>query len=99
MSCPPTVTEPELGLTMPQMMLMSVVLPAPLGPSRAKISPFLISRLTPRSATKPDAYVFVTFSTAMIERVAVGGAADVLGMEGKALSRSFRGGFPFGGRR
>jgi hypothetical protein len=27
------------GLTMPQMMLISVVLPAPLGPSSANISP------------------------------------------------------------
>ncbi len=40
---------------MPQMMLMSVVLPAPLGPSSAKISPRLISRLMFFSAVKPDA--------------------------------------------
>jgi hypothetical protein len=30
---------PAFGLTMPQMMLISVVLPAPFGPSKAKISP------------------------------------------------------------
>ena len=30
---------PALGVTMPQMMLISVVLPAPFGPSSAKISP------------------------------------------------------------
>ena len=41
MSWPPTVTLPALGLAMPQMMLISVVLPAPLGPSSAKISPRL----------------------------------------------------------
>ena len=39
MSWPAAVTVPEPGLTMPQMMLISVVLPAPLGPSSAKISP------------------------------------------------------------
>jgi hypothetical protein len=39
MSWPATETLPEVGLTMPQMVLISVVLPAPLGPSRAKISP------------------------------------------------------------
>ena len=30
---------PSVGVTIPQTMLISVVLPAPLGPSRAKISP------------------------------------------------------------
>ena len=35
---------PALALTMPQMMLMRVVLPAPLGPSSAKISPEKIFR-------------------------------------------------------
>ncbi len=40
---------------MPQMMLISVVLPAPFGPSSAKISPRRISRLTLLSAWKPDA--------------------------------------------
>ena len=39
---------------MPQMMLISVVLPAPFGPSSAKISPRLISRLMPFSALKPE---------------------------------------------
>ena len=39
---------------MPQMMLMSVVLPAPFGPSNAKISPFSISRLMSFSALKPE---------------------------------------------
>src|SRR6185312_4003159 len=57
MSWPPAVTVPLLGLTMPQMMLISVVLPAPLGPSSAKISPRSISRSIDFSAWKPDAYV------------------------------------------
>ena len=54
-SCPSTVTVPELALTMPQTMLISVVLPAPLGPSRAKISPRRMSRSMPLRAWKPEA--------------------------------------------
>ena len=55
MSWPSASTVPELGLTMPQTMLISVVLPAPFGPSRAKISPRRMSRLTSFSAVKPEA--------------------------------------------
>jgi hypothetical protein len=55
MSCPPTATLPSLGVTMPQTMLISVVLPAPFGPSSAKISPFSISRSTRFSARRPPA--------------------------------------------
>jgi hypothetical protein len=39
---------------MPQMMLISVVLPAPFGPSSAKISPRWMSRLMSLSALKPE---------------------------------------------
>jgi hypothetical protein len=46
---------PSLAVTMPQTMLISVVLPAPLGPSRAKISPRRMSRLMRLSAWKPEA--------------------------------------------
>ena len=42
----------RVALTMPQMMLISVVLPAPFGPSSAKISPRRISRLMFFSALK-----------------------------------------------
>src|SRR5690606_37291727 len=59
MSCPSAVTVPELALTIPQTMLISVVLPAPLGPSRAKISPRRMSRSTPLRAWKPEAEVLV----------------------------------------
>ena len=52
---PATATLPEVGLTSPQTMPMSVVLPAPLGPSRAKISPCRISRSTFLSAVSPEA--------------------------------------------
>jgi hypothetical protein len=40
---------------MPQMTLISVVLPAPFGPSSAKISPWRMSRLMSFKAWKPDA--------------------------------------------
>ena len=48
-----TVTFPDDGFTMPQIMLIKVVLPAPLGPSIAKISPFLILRFIFFKALKP----------------------------------------------
>src|ERR1044071_6850506 len=44
---------------MPQMMLMRVVLPAPLGPSSAKISPRRMVRSTRLRAAKPLAYVLL----------------------------------------
>ena len=55
MSWPSAITVPLDGVTMPQTMLMSVVLPAPFGPSSAKISPLPISRSIFLSATKPEA--------------------------------------------
>jgi hypothetical protein len=45
----------RIGVTIPQITLISVVLPAPLGPSSAKISPRRISRSTSSSARKPEA--------------------------------------------
>src|ERR1700734_1912487 len=65
MSWPSTVTVPLDGLTMPQMMLISVVLPAPFGPSNAKISPCGISRLMSFSAWKPPAYFLLRWETEM----------------------------------
>src|SRR5215475_5455982 len=46
-------------------MLISVVLPAPLGPSSAKISPRRISRLMSLRAWNPDAYVLERFEMEM----------------------------------
>src|SRR5437016_9208519 len=66
MSKPSALTAPSLGLTIPQMMLMRVVLPAPFGPSRAKISPRRISRLTFFSAWNPEAYFFDRLWTDMM---------------------------------
>src|SRR3569833_1325589 len=73
MSWPSTSTVPELGVTMPQMMLIRVVLPAPLGPNSAKISPSWISRSIPLSACKPDSYVLIRWGIAMM-----GGMAESL---------------------
>ena len=44
MSWPSAITVPVVGVTIPQTMEINVVLPAPFGPSRAKISPLLIVR-------------------------------------------------------
>ena len=55
MSCPATVTVPVVAVTVPQTMPISVVLPAPLGPSRPKISPRRISRSTRFRACRPEA--------------------------------------------
>src|SRR5579864_8263918 len=49
-SKPKTDARPESGETRPTSTRMVVVLPAPLGPSRPKISPGLTSKLTPSSA-------------------------------------------------
>src|SRR6185436_6148524 len=64
MSWPATDTLPDDGLTIPQTMPISVVLPAPFGPSSAKISPCSISRLMFLRAWKPDAYVLERLDTA-----------------------------------
>src|SRR5262245_8074776 len=75
MSWLPTVTVPVEGVTIPQTMLISVVLPAPLGPSSAKISPFSISRSMRLRAWNPDAYVLVRSE---IEMIGVMGAIGAL---------------------
>src|SRR3954463_5521264 len=76
MSCPSTRTVPCDGFTMPQMMLISVVLPAPFGPSSAKISPRRISRLTFLTAERPDAYVFDRLVTEMIGVIGFAGMLE-----------------------
>ena len=55
MSCPSTRTSPAVGVTIPHTALIKVVLPAPLGPSSANISPRRISRLTFFNASNPSA--------------------------------------------
>ena len=46
MSWPSATTVPVVALTMPQMIEIRVVLPAPFGPNRAKISPLSMVRST-----------------------------------------------------
>src|ERR1039457_451382 len=52
MSKPATVPLPLLGGRMPQSIRMVVDFPAPFGPRKPNISPFLTSRLTLLTATK-----------------------------------------------
>ena len=47
---PPTLIDPDNGVTSPAMALMSVVLPAPFSPARATTSPARSARWTPSSA-------------------------------------------------
>src|SRR5690349_3229705 len=47
---PKTSTLPELAITRPMMLRISVLLPAPFGPSNPKHSPLCNSRLTPSTA-------------------------------------------------
>ena len=55
------MTRPVVGGKMPVIPLKSVVFPAPFGPMRAKISPFLTSNVTSSTATSPPKR-FVTWS-------------------------------------
>src|ERR1043165_6408677 len=67
-SCPATRAVPDVGLRTVQRMRMVVVLPAPLGPSRPKISPARASKLTwstawtrPRRRSRNDLVRFWTW--------------------------------------
>src|ERR1700761_6091246 len=53
MSLPRNVTVPPVAGVTPQMVLTSVVLPAPFGPINPSTSPRLIPSVTPRSACNP----------------------------------------------
>jgi hypothetical protein len=66
MSWPSASTLPAGGFTMPQTMPMSVVLPAPLGPSSAKISPS--KRLLTLNAAENDLDVVLRREFAALER-------------------------------
>ena len=51
--CPAMRASPPLGRSRQESIEMVVLLPAPLGPSRLKISPSAMSKLTPSTATTP----------------------------------------------
>ena len=73
---------PELGVSKPASMRSSVVLPQPDEPSRAKISPLAMSRLTLFTALKPLKSL-TTFSICRkaCGATAVGGALVGLAMK------------------
>src|SRR4029077_17571833 len=66
MSRPSKTTRPAVGWNSPVTLLNSVVLPAPLGPMRAKTSPRLICRLTLSTATSPPKRLVRSVSTRML---------------------------------
>src|ERR1700754_2013379 len=54
MSAPSKMMRPPFAGVTPQMVLTSVVLPAPFGPIRPSTSPLLTVSVTPRSACRPE---------------------------------------------
>src|SRR5262245_25379586 len=62
MSRPEKVIEPAVGVTVPEMHLKSVVLPAPLGPTMDTKSPSAMAIDTPPRAVSPP-YPACTFSS------------------------------------
>src|SRR5438874_9451881 len=70
---PSIVTRPSSGRSKPATMLRSVVLPHPEGPTSATNSPSPTARSIPRSTGSGPwsvAYVLLTFSTAILARIA-----------------------------
>src|SRR5918994_2056948 len=49
---PATVTDPRSGFSNPQIIEIAVVLPAPFGPRRPKVSPGEMPKLTPSTAVR-----------------------------------------------
>ncbi len=66
-SCPPTSAEPEVGGVNVVIMRISVVFPAPFGPSKPKISPVCTAKLTSFTATKsPNCFFNLVTSIALV---------------------------------
>src|SRR5215831_5287623 len=79
-SWPSTATRPALARARPARMLISVVLPAPFGPSRPKNSPCAMSNETSSSArTSPRGEVYVL---ATLANETAGMARTIVGTEG-----------------
>src|SRR6266481_6101567 len=69
-SCPLTLAVPEVGGVSVVIIRISVVLPAPLGPSKPKISPVGTVKLTSFTATKsPNCFLSLLTSIAFISVV------------------------------
>jgi hypothetical protein len=66
-SCPPTSALPDVGGVSVVIMRISVVFPAPFGPSRPKISPVRTVKLTSFTATKsPNCFFSLVTSIALV---------------------------------
>src|SRR5881409_3063753 len=65
MSSPAKRADPRVGLTVPEITLNSVVLPAPLGPTRPRISPAATDSETSSSARKPPNATPIASSSSM----------------------------------
>ena len=68
-SCPPTSAVPEVGGVSVVIMRISVVFPAPFGPSRPKISPVCTVKLTSFTATKSPNCFFNLVTSIALESV------------------------------
>jgi hypothetical protein len=65
MSCPFIVAVPLVGRSKVESMFSVVVLPAPFGPKKPKISPFFTVKLMPLTALTVPLYVFLRSVTSM----------------------------------
>ena len=67
---PPIKIEPLVGASMPSMQLISVVLPAPLGPMSPSISPLPTVKLTLSRARKLPDFVRNSLVRSLISKAA-----------------------------
>src|ERR1700687_2248984 len=76
-SCPPTVAVPEVGGVSVVIIRINVVLPAPLGPSKPKISPVGTVKLTSFTATKsPNCFLSLLTTIAFVSVTFMGPAVS-----------------------
>jgi hypothetical protein len=70
---PPIMASPPVGMKRVESIEMAVVLPAPLGPSKLKISPSLISNEIPFTAVKSPNFLtrFLTSRMGVMDRLLV----------------------------
>src|SRR5947208_47275 len=94
-STPLTSALPDVGMTLVVSMPTVVVLPAPLGPSRPKISPRITDRSRRSTAVSPPGYTLVSCVVLMTSTCAVWDAAGAvstwLAMRGSSTASGFVG--------
>src|SRR6202035_2519449 len=87
-SCPPTTAEPEVGGVSVVIIRISVVLPAPFGPSKPKISPVGTVKLTSFTATKsPNCFFSFLTSIAFVSVVFMAPAVFIARSSGDGACR------------